>query len=230
MNLTQQRQVERLFEIGNKDVELVPGKTINRLNLNRVLFDGPSILKYYAYAYVPINEGSKFSASGIRRPGGATMDSRRDLIDHFSSMVTGGNIYNEQYAALIERIADWLGFGINVRDEDGELPNSGWSATPEDEIPGTGDFWANLSSELFERPIGITLELGQKTPSGEVVPYGGIFLEDCIISNYSLRTTADQKFITEDISIEVGKVKHLKEITGEHIIEVEDEFKNWRDK
>src|SRR5690606_32755220 len=38
-----------LFEIGNKEQWLVPTKVRPSLQLRRVLYDGPTLLKYYAY-------------------------------------------------------------------------------------------------------------------------------------------------------------------------------------
>ena len=55
INLSQQRQIQRLFEYGNKEYGLAESKTQNSLQISRILFDGPSILKYMSYAKVNRN-------------------------------------------------------------------------------------------------------------------------------------------------------------------------------
>lgn len=225
LNLSQQRQVQRLFEVGNEEVELVPSKTVNRLQINRVLFDGPSLMKYYAYAYVPQNQNiNNFDSDSVRNPRAIhNMDGseRYELLDHFADEHADRRGYNEQYEAMIGRIVEWLGY-----DADQEGVNTGWSRTPHDQIPGTADFWINLSSKLFEHPIGIVLELEQGTPRGENEDYGGVFLENCVISSHNLSTRADQRILSENLTIDVGKVKPLKEYAGEDIISIETKFKH----
>jgi len=50
-NLSQARQLQRLFEIGSKRSYFVAGRTIGSITLARTLFYGPSLLKIlYAYA------------------------------------------------------------------------------------------------------------------------------------------------------------------------------------
>jgi hypothetical protein len=50
--LSQNKQLQRLFEIGSKKSYFVPGRNIASFSLGRVLFWGPSILRVL-YAYYP---------------------------------------------------------------------------------------------------------------------------------------------------------------------------------
>lgn len=50
--MSQNRQLQRMFEIGSKRSYFVPGRTIGSISLGRVLFFGPSLLRVL-YAYYP---------------------------------------------------------------------------------------------------------------------------------------------------------------------------------
>jgi hypothetical protein len=53
--LAQNRQLQRMFEIGSKRSYFIPGRTIGSISLGRVLFYGPSILRVL-YAYYPTDK------------------------------------------------------------------------------------------------------------------------------------------------------------------------------
>ncbi|KKN70493.1 hypothetical protein LCGC14_0430710 [marine sediment metagenome] len=57
--MSQNRQLQRMFEIGSKRSYFIPGRTIGSVSLGRVLFFGPSLLRVM-YAYYPT---SKFGIS-----------------------------------------------------------------------------------------------------------------------------------------------------------------------
>ncbi len=59
--MSQNRQLQRMFEIGSKRSYFVPGRTIGSISLGRVLFFGPSLLRVL-YAYYP---KSKFGAGPV---------------------------------------------------------------------------------------------------------------------------------------------------------------------
>lgn len=73
--LSQNRQLQRMFEIGSKRSYFIPGRTIGSLSLGRVLFFGPSLLRvlyaYYPIAKVNASEGSqvahKLGTQGVER-------------------------------------------------------------------------------------------------------------------------------------------------------------------
>lgn len=214
LTLMQQRQVLRIFEYGNKHYQMVPGKVHANLQMSRVLFDGPSLMKYHAYAYSPDIRDSQGNLPSRNKP-------NKNVYDHFSS---NNKEYNEQYEALVERTGEKMGYKNILSGYKND--NSGWGKTPEHEIPGTSDMWMNLSSKLFENPIGIILEIKQEVPNGDKIPYGGIFLENCIISSHTLITQANQRLLAENVSFEIGRVIPLNYYTGGNIIKIENANKN----
>jgi hypothetical protein len=64
--MSQNRQLQRMFEIGSKRSYFIPGRTIGSLSLGRVLFFGPSILRTL-YAYYPTS-AAKFPKGPVANP------------------------------------------------------------------------------------------------------------------------------------------------------------------
>jgi len=58
--LVQQKNIQRMYEIGSDRSYFVPGRTISSCNLGRVLFHGPSLLRVM-YAYYPQSKIDDFS-------------------------------------------------------------------------------------------------------------------------------------------------------------------------
>ncbi len=54
INVAQQRQLNRLFEIGSKRAYFVPGRLFSQFTIGRILFYGPSLLRLL-YALAPLN-------------------------------------------------------------------------------------------------------------------------------------------------------------------------------
>ncbi len=188
LSLIQQRQVARLMEVGNKEQWLVPSKTQSSLQLRRVLYDGPTILKYMGYALV----GGRDEPFVLRESNsvGADHDLRQGAENH-------------KYQAMLEEV----GY------PEGQYPKG--------ESPGVGDFWINLASELFNNPIGILLDLKQKMPDGELVSYGGVYLESCLVSSYTFQVLAENRFLSEAVAVEYTKTIPMGENRGKSIQEIE---------
>ena len=43
--LSQNRQIQQLFEVGSRKPFFIPGRTLTQLGISRILFDGPSLMK-----------------------------------------------------------------------------------------------------------------------------------------------------------------------------------------
>lgn len=71
--LSQNRQLQRMFEIGSKRSYFVPGRTIGSLSLGRVLFFGPSLLRVL-YAYYPLDKLNNASANVASKLGTGTVE------------------------------------------------------------------------------------------------------------------------------------------------------------
>jgi len=68
INVQQNKGVQRLFEIGSKRAYFVPGRLIATMNISRVLFFGPSLLRML-YAVAPVADigngyGQPFQVNG----------------------------------------------------------------------------------------------------------------------------------------------------------------------
>lgn len=191
LGITQQRNVVKLFEYGNEEYVLVSdNKTRNHIQMNRILFDGPSLLKYIGYAY------SSERASSMRNSTGRLTDGKEGMIDHNNQVV-------------YQRLLTQLGFEKTIKN-----------------IPGTGDFWFNLSSELFENPIGVFLNIQQRLPNGYLADYGGVFLENCLINSHSLSLSSQIRVMSESVVMEFGRAIPLKKYDGKTIMYIEQMLTN----
>ncbi|MFW5895115.1 MAG: hypothetical protein ACOCT9_00070 [archaeon] len=182
LSINQQRQIIKLFDYGSDEYEIVGGKWRHNIQINRILFDGPSVLKFIAYAYFD---------------------------EEISQMMDHDN--EDKYKEFVQKLYDNMGY------EEDEIPTK--------EIPGTGDFWFNITSDLFNNPIGIFITIQQKLPTGESQNYGGVFLENCLISNHSLTMNPNNRILTEQISMEFGQPVPLKNYNGNQIALIEEKLK-----
>lgn len=91
----------------------------------------------------------------------------------------------------------------------------------QDDMAGAEDFWMNLASDLFAEPIGVMIELKQRMPDGKVVPYGGMFLENCLIANHSFQIMAEQRVLSESVTMEFTRVVPIGENKGKNIQQIE---------
>jgi hypothetical protein len=69
IQIAQNRQVARLFEIGSKRSYFVPGRLFANFQMNRILFYGPSLMRLLYAVAPPNNCGSNIY---VDRPAGAT--------------------------------------------------------------------------------------------------------------------------------------------------------------
>lgn len=184
LSMAQQRQITKYFEYGNDEYQMVTGKTRTQLTMNRVLFDGPSLLKYIGYARLD-----------------------KDRLDH---------LINWGYQNMVGETEDSEnGLSKFVRRE----------KTRDSRMPGGRDFWVNLTSDLFDLPLGIFLNAKQRMPNGDLVDYGAVFLENCLVASYNLQMSPQNKILTENIQIEVGRPVPLKMTGSEDILTIESKLK-----
>ncbi len=127
IQIAQNRQVARLFEIGSKRSYFVPGRLFANFQMNRILFYGPSLMRLL-YAMAPTHghgQPLKFD-----QPVGAS--SRQFNVPG----------RNPAYEALFPSADD----GYNLS------PGEGAADTKDNR-----DFWINLASEVFNVPTGMML-------------------------------------------------------------------------
>jgi len=73
--IQQNKQLAELFEIGSKKMFNIPGRTFKRLNLSRIMFNGPSLLKAATRFNLPYTD---ISATGVTRDATGTDGSTLD--------------------------------------------------------------------------------------------------------------------------------------------------------
>lgn len=127
--LSQNRQLQRMFEIGSKRSYFVPGRTIGSLSLGRVLFFGPSLLRVL-YAYYPIDKITARLPNNVAHK-----------LGNLRAQQTG-------LGARTPIILDEPGFGRGQLADGTQLP-----------AEDNSDFWMNLASDLFDHPTGLMIYL-----------------------------------------------------------------------
>lgn len=78
-NLSQNKQVARIFELGTDRSYFIPGRTVGQLGLGRVLYHGPSLLRVL-YAYYQDLIPSTIVASMFPNVGAAAMPNPHDVV------------------------------------------------------------------------------------------------------------------------------------------------------
>lgn len=72
------------------------------------------------------------------------------------------------------------------------------------QLPGApnGHLWLNLAATFFNKPMGIALLLHD----AEDEPFGGTYLENCLVQAHNLTLSSGQTVVAENVAIRVGKV------------------------
>lgn len=91
--------------------------------------------------------------------------------------------------------------------------------SPGGDLPGapypTAQFYINLASEIFSRPIGLLIYM-QDTEKD----YSASYLENCYIQSHQMNISAQQSLILENVQIRASKVVPISSIqtVGDSII------------
>lgn len=127
IQVAQNRQLSRLFEIGSKRSYMVPGRMFANFTVSRFLFYGPSLMRLL-YALAPIGPGQKLGEFGTEL-----------LIDpdEQGQPISFLDTYNDLFPNKNLDVAP--GWGGSVGEG------------------GNRDFFVNLTSELFNVPFGMAL-------------------------------------------------------------------------
>ena len=142
--ITQNKQIQQLFEIGSRKPFFIPGRTLIQLGMSRVLFDGASLMRaLYEHDELP----------------GVTDNYNADVIPPA-----------EPYG------------------------------------PATSsDFYMNLASEFFNRPLGLAFILHD----GQNQKYGGFYLENCYIQTHGMSMAGQQTVLLENVGIRASNLVPL---------------------
>ena len=125
--ITQQRNLQRMFEIGSNRSFFIPGRTMSSANFGRVLFHGPSLLRVL-YAYYP-----KEKIAVVGGTGGVASD-------NVSAAFAQGPFTGPKCVPMID---DAPGTQAKIGD-----------CAPAEQAPA---FYMNLASTLFDHALGILI-------------------------------------------------------------------------
>lgn len=89
----------------------------------------------------------------------------------------------------------------NPYPEGSPFPPEGGNTTQADN-ESLGRFWTNLASSVFNKPIGLGIVLYDM----EGQPYGGSYLEHCLIQSHNFGISANQTILAESISLTARSV------------------------
>lgn len=128
IQIAQNRQVARLFEIGSKRSYFVPGRLFANFQLNRILFYGPSLLRLL-YALAPSGQEKGSGVPFSSAPVGSTVKAGLNK-----------EIKNDKYTKLFP-------------PQYSLAPGKGAASNEQ----GNRDFWINLASDVFNVPMGLCL-------------------------------------------------------------------------
>lgn len=178
--INQQKQLNQLFEIGGRDPFFVPGRTQVRARLSRILFDGPSLF----YALYQRSSGPGEESDGTETvPSATSFGSTAKSARSNPTMPYGGGNATEDGDELI----------IHQPGDDAQQESD----------PGL--FWSNLSSAIFNRPLGLGFVLFDM--DGQ--PYGGTYLEKCYLNSHSFGISANATVLAENVNITAARARPL---------------------
>lgn len=71
--------------------------------------------------------------------------------------------------------------------------------------PIVGEFFINLASEFFNRPMGLGFILFDMQQQ----PYGGFYLENCFIQSHTFSVSSQQTVLMENVGLRAANMKSL---------------------
>ena len=183
VQVSQQKQIQQLFEVGSRKPFFVPGRTVVSGGIARILFDGPSLM------YAMYLKGANGSVALINPSGGAWSPiSKLAARDYPADLAPGGTIGDG---------ASLGGYG----NDDGTVTFKKGANT----APMPSYFFINLSSSFFNRPTGLGFVLYDM----ENEPYGGFYLENCYIQAHTFSVASQQTVLVENVSFRASSVSAM---------------------
>lgn len=179
--MSQSRQVNRLFEIGSVRAYLIPGKMFATFSMGRVKFYGPSMLRML-YSWYP--------------------DSALDF-DHGRFDVALSDEQSQQFGPggsfPAINYEDAPGFGSSDANVVGVEANV-------DGAENNNDFWINLTSVIFRQSTGLALIF--KASNNRT--YGATYLEDVMLEGHGFGIDANNVVITEATNGQFDRARPIR--------------------
>ena len=150
VQVSQNKQINQIFEVGSRLPIFIPGRTIVNAALSKVLFDSASLMK----------------------------------------------------ALYLQTLADGTVETPGMLDDAGNL----YAYPPGQEANGEkADFFINLASKFFNRPLGLGFFL--KDMQGQ--QYGGFYLNNCYIQHHTINLASQQTILVENVSIRASRMEAI---------------------
>jgi len=182
VQVSQQKQIQQLFEIGSRKPFFVPGRNVIGGGIGRILFDGPSLMYalYLRKTKAEPNKGliNPSDTDGGPWSSGKTADFPTNPLPTYSGVYGLGG-------------SDGSFVRFKEQNNDTPLPNY---------------YFSNLGSSFFNRPTG----LGFAMYDGEGQPYGGFYLENCYLQTYSFSVASQQTILMEQVSFRASSILPIK--------------------
>lgn len=180
LNLQQARALRSIFEIGSVRRYIIPEKIITQMNISRVKFYGPSLMRTL-YAYYP-NSKLNFNTGAFVT--GLAADNNQNLVQ--LPQITGDDVPG--YGNLN---SEPVGAGFNTAGASGA-----------DSQKNNRDFWMNLQSSIFKQPFGLGLYL----QSSNKFKYGALYLEEILLGSHNIGFSANDIIIMETVQAELDRM------------------------
>lgn len=169
--ISQQKQLQKVFEIGSKRSYFLPGNHFGNLSLQRILVHGPNLARV-AYAY--------YSTSRIKPIGPS-----------YGGMTTLTNNTTEENMQKVAA-AVMSGLGSEIDDIMPEIKTN----------PGFNSQYYNLSSSLFDQPMGWGFILCDSRK--RIV--AGFYLECCMTASHNITIQANSTMIMEGMNFQFDRI------------------------
>jgi hypothetical protein len=178
VSLQQNKQLAQLFEIGSKKSFIIPGRTFKRMNLSRILFNGPSLLKAATLFNIAVDQ----TATGA------------------TSLVSGGTIPVDDvnFSAGLDDVSinNSPGYGATK-----DTVKEAFDAASND-TSLMSDLFIDLASQFFNRPFNLGFVMQDSEGQG----YGAFALENCMVQSHNMTLTGQQTVVMENISIIIDDI------------------------
>lgn len=184
-NISQQRALQRLYEIGSDRSYFIQGRSAGGISLNRVLFNGANILRVL-YAYYP----QKYitDLSGVSENPVATYD--------------GETSANPDIEALTD-ISNAVDAKSLIYTGETKLP-------PINMNPGHNNYYINLASDLFTHPLGLMFTFQDNNKH----TMASFYCEMCFVAQHGMQINANAgSMVAETVQMQFDRIAPIR-ITG----------------
>lgn len=181
-NISQQRALQRLYEIGSDRSYFIQGRSAGGISLNRVLFNGANILRVL-YAYYP-----QENIAGIK-----------GLIGQMGPGYDVGTAAYPDESAL-DDVAKTVGGNVKQYTGETKLPEINMN-------PGHNNYYINLASDLFTHPMGLMFTFQDNNKR----TMASFYCEMCFVSQHGMQINANAgSMVAETVQMQFDRIAPIR--------------------